>query len=431
MAEQFEIAPLGESLIERQRQTRKRTQKRAERNAWKAGLANAGVNLINRSLQDKAQQFLQSEPAMAVKAKFRSASEQAERVLNMRQEAMQQGLSMPEYFMKTRYLPEVTAEFASQYGSQYRPESYASQLRDIAWDLSNKEAQEYEIALAKALEVPAWDQVEGNLDRIMMPPANAGEALIGKIRGIFGGKPPEQIQQEILERLDQEGTIKNDNLRQYFDKVLVNHGLDEAVARVRALDASGFDENSKITQQVSISTAGGRIALNTIQLVEDGKGNTTASVVDTKVHEMPETKEERVTVLRDIMNDVDIEAVARETFTNEAYAVFTEMLGERQIDAANARKVVSTADGGYVAPNWEIMGQVYSQLAQNPANLRNDRHADRMANVMGLLASHLSNAFAASEGDPEEFMKELMKLAEFSNTLSGFLLPPSSIEFGQ
>lgn len=408
MVQQYDITELGESLVERTRTNREKTYKRQRQDAWKIALAQTGVNFINRSLQKKADEFLMSEEAMAVKGRYKANAEQASRIINMRNAAQEQGKTMQQYFFDSTYLPEITAQFQSKYGNDFKPEDYASQIREKAWELANQEAAEFEVALDSAMKVPAWEEVSGRLDQIISPPRTAGEALLGKVKGLWTGQSSDDIRRDILKRIDDEGRIFNDSIQSNFDRILKDDGISKAREFVDSIDTTKMRPNDRIIWSSNIvDNPNGSIIVKEA-FVHKANGDiipfSDVSDMEGAGLEIIELKDWRTITSEDDMEERRLEMIrhsdvygsAEDILTPEGLAQFHNQLREAGIDASNY----------YEKQNYGRFNQIFQTISSDAVFVKNPELIDSMTTIMAAILQtdtpNLFQALTATDGIGEE-----------------------------
>lgn len=387
--EKYDITGLGESLVNRARDSRERAYKRQRRDAWKLGLIKGGVNLMNRALQKKADEFLISEEAMAIKGKYRSAAHQAQRILTTQQQAQEQGKNMQEYFFENTYLPEVTAHFQSIHGNDFRPEDYMEKIRSEAWRLAEQEAQEFEVAAEMAHQVPDWETAQKSIDNIISPPRSAGEALLGKVTGLFKDQTPDDIRRDILQRIEETGIVANQSARNAFEKILADEGISEARKFVENLDTSGFEPNDRVeyTAQVVPNNQSNSIHVVTNGFVHKANGDVVPIETPPTVVELVAPTLDQYDTARleqashqfrlDFMRTLDVFGAVDATLNVNGRAAFHDALGNFDIPITPA----NFTEG----ENFERMSEIYRRLKSDPDNLADPDSARNNAEILSTI----------------------------------------------
>lgn len=243
-----EISELGESLLARARSNNEMRAKRNRRQAYNIAFGTAAVGLLNNQLTKRADQFLQKEQVLAAKARYKATADQAAQIYKIRDAAATNNQSMEDYFYESRYLPALQDAYTAKFGEEFTKESYLPQMQAEARRLAAAEAVEFEDALRMADGVPSLDQASRNIDSLVAPPRNAGEALLGKVGEFISGKSGEDVRSEILQRVEEEGLIKNQSAKIVFDKILADGGASAAVDWIDQLNTEDFNPNTTITE---------------------------------------------------------------------------------------------------------------------------------------------------------------------------------------
>lgn len=376
-----DIKELGESLLTRQQTRNDRQYKESKREAYKIGLATAGVGMINEHLKNKAVQFLTSEPVLAQKAKYRAAVAQADRIGAMHATIQESGKTAEEWFLENRYMPAMEEQYKAKFGTEFVPQSYLPSLRAKAYELSQQEASNFSEALAAAQTVPDLETAMQQADSVLVPPTNAGASLFGKIKGLLSGKTEDDYRRESLERVEAMQPMANESVRTAFDKVSRLQGYEAAVEFVQRLDTSGFEKNQKVevkTDLIADPNKNGILAVS-IETITDDLGNNISQKVTHELIETLANPEEKDRLFRQVVDKADFPNLAEKTLTPAANSMFARRLNERGLN------MLDIAD----ATQFREISRVYQDVASNKQNLRDDVRAEGFTEMMsaGLAAS--------------------------------------------
>lgn len=368
-----DIKELGESLLQRQRDRNDQIYNRSRKEAYKLALGTAGVGLLNDTLVRKAQQFMVSEPMMAQKAKYRAATAQAQNIVNMNNQIIESGFSPEQYFMNTRYLPMMEEEWKATYGEQFVPTAYLPQLREEAQRLAKEEATRFTEALAAAQSLPDYETAISSLTALTIPPTNAGQSLLQKVKGIFTGKSADDFRRDAIARVEEQGLIKNDTFRALFNTMSEDEGIDAAVNFVRRLDTRGFTEATNLERKTEIfkNDDGSYDVISTV-VAKDGTGDVTVTrdrmdaptrtdevvqfadgtpyiverrtsegrteVVDIRSDPISiDTPEGQMQMAKSLMDMSNPNSIAQDTLNARGYLEYTRLLNERGLSGTDIR----------------------------------------------------------------------------------------------
>lgn len=195
------IKKLGESLLGDQRKRNDQIYKQQRKEAYKLGLMQAGVSLINNSLKNKAVGFIQSEQAMAARAKQKRGYEDAQFYINQQSAIEGSGLSAVDYFTQ-QLLPtarEVAVETIRE--QDYDPDTYNTLIRQYTRELAQKKAEEHQKGFSLAGEIQSPEEFE-KFQLMHATRMNSGfDWLASNVKALFGGKSKEQLDLETMDAI--------------------------------------------------------------------------------------------------------------------------------------------------------------------------------------------------------------------------------------
>jgi hypothetical protein len=370
-----DIKELGESLLTRQQTRNDRQYKESKREAYKIAIAEAGIGLVNTHLRNKATEFLTSEPVLAQKAKYRAAVTQAERISAMQQQIEEAGKSPEEWFLENRYMPVMEEQYKAQYGTQFVPESYLPLLREKAMELSAQEAEGFKEAVRVAQSIPDMETAMAQVNSIVVPPTNAGQGLLRKVKGLFQGKSEEDFRQESLARLESEGAFVNESVRDAFNKVNRLQGYDQAVNFVKSLNTSGFEPNDKVEAKVDIvpDPAGTGWGIFTITTTTDSRGNTIDQKVTQERIDGVLKPEDDQKVFRAVVEKTDYPKMAKDILSPAGQSLFVGKLNERGLNYVDIK----------TPEEYTRISRVFQDVVSNANNLRDDIRASSIGESIG------------------------------------------------
>ena len=385
-----EIKELGESLLGRQQRRNDRQYDQSRREAYKIALATAGVGLVNEQLKVKATEFMASEPVLAQKAKYRAAVAQAKTIADMNEDIMATNQTPEEYFMNTRYLPQMEEQYKAQYGTQFVPESYLPLLREKASELARAEAETFSESLRVAQALPDYETAMSEINSVVLPPTSAGGGLLRKVKGLFSGRTEDDFRREALDKVEEQGLIRNESVREAFDKVNRLQGIDEAINFVKRLNTSGFKETQKVVVDTKImaDNSGGFGIFNT-ETTSDGDGNTISTRTTHERIEGLGDEEKKQKVIDAIIAQADIPNLARQTLNPRGAALLARRLNENGLNLVSVR----------TPEDFSKVSSIYQDITTNPENLKDDA-------VDAAIMAAVAEVLGATEGGLKAFMTE-------------------------
>lgn len=419
------IAELGESLLARAKETNKRRAKESRREAYKIAFATGAVGLTNNILNRRAEQFLQNEQVLAVKGRYKANADQAAQILGIQEKADAEGVTIEDYFYKNRYLPAMEAEYQAKYGDEgFTTSSYMPQLMGEARRLARAEATEFQEALSIANSLPSYEEAATNLNSLVAPPRNAGQALVTGVTDFFRGRDSSVVRQDILDRIDREGKIQSDSAKVAFSKVLQDSGASAAAEFADHFEGGKHAEDT-VSEMIQFNLVGDDLVTTTIKTATDWKGNSIVTLGDTKtVHTAidPTDAQSVAELANTIRNQVNIQQLAVNTLTRDAYANWQSALSSEGINAANLR------DGD----NWHRAGELYSNLTSDPQNVKDEVSANNVAANQQALFEVFANTISALEKDPTKLKEFMAQLQEWSYEWNQVQVPtnPGSSSYG-
>ena len=267
------IAVLGESLLGRAKETNKRRAKANRREAYKIAFGTGAAKLANNALARKSAQFLQQERVLAAKARYKATADQASQIYSIRDAAAEKNQTMEDFFYENKYLPALKTEYEAQFGKEFTVDSYSQQMNEEARRLSVGEAAEFNVALTAANKVPTLGEASKNIDSLVSPPRNVGEAMVSGVSNFFKGKTSGDVRNEILDRVESDGIIRNESVKIAFDSILRDSGASAAADWARTLDKSEFKDNVVITDVIDYVVNDNEVILNKHKIATDHQGN--------------------------------------------------------------------------------------------------------------------------------------------------------------
>ncbi len=371
-----DIKELGESLLARAKATNKAQYKKTRNEGYKIAALTAGVGLMNEAVKQNAIQFMGSEEVMANRAKYRAAVNRAGNIASLNEQIQTSGKTPEQYFYETRYLPQMQEEYKAQFGAQYVPESYLPNLRDKALELSRKDAEDFAQAYEMAASIPDMETAMNDFNTVVMPPTTVGAGALERIKGFFTGRKEGDFRDEAIQRINDQGLIKNESYKAAFDRVAQSQGLDEAVNFVRTLDTSGFTKNEIVDVKTEIMAADGGakfFSFTTTQVIDPDSGKVLSAETTSKEHDGFKSPEAIKDLTLAAIDRIDIAGSARTTLTPKGLSEVNIELEKRGLNL----DIINTMDDA------KIVAEVYRQASQVQGNIRDDVNKQVVGEVMG------------------------------------------------
>lgn len=243
-----EIRELGESLLARAKQRNEDQFKRSRKEAYKIALLTAGGGLLNKQLQNKTNDFLNSEQMLAARAKQRAGYLDAQRYVSVQDSIDASGMNSVEYFER-ELLPQVRERALEQVREQeLDQDSLSIYVRDQARKLAEQKAQSHDAGyrIAQTVESPedfaAFQQMA-----VERRNSNANRLLRGVGR-LFGGKSQAEIDQEIITTIENSDMIRRAETTSLLRRTYAQTGdLSLAVRAAEAVERGDIEAAAKTT----------------------------------------------------------------------------------------------------------------------------------------------------------------------------------------
>jgi len=390
------IAVLGESLLGRAKETNKRRNKANRREAYKIAFGTGATSLLNKTLARKSDQFLQQEKVLAAKARYKATADQASQIYSIRDAAAEKNQTMEDFFYENKYLPALQQEYAAKFGNKFTTASYAPQMNAEARRLSVAEASEFETAVTAADKVPSLEEASKNIDSLIAPPRNAGEALISKVGGFFSGKSSNDVSQEILQRVDEDGLLKNQAAKGVFDAILADSGASAAADWAGNLDAANFEPNDIVTQTHVLQVVGDNLVMASVDevkhfdgstdLVKNGEGNfVTKEVIP--VGKLDAARVDDMSHKQRVSTNVS--GLADTFLTPDGVAALADLMSTNNLNFTN---VYDSQE------NLNQVSQMFTRLLVDPNNVKDPEKAELMNTTLSAFLDSTGPLFTALSG---------------------------------
>lgn len=193
-----DIKQLGESLLADQRKRNDQVYKEGKREAYKLGLMQAGVSLLNNSLKNRAVNFMQSEQAMAARAKQKRGYQDAQFFVGQQEVIDNSGMSAVDYFTE-QLLPSAKTLAAESIREQdYDPDTYNTLIRQYTRELATKKAEEHMKGFEFASQIQTPEEFETFQAMHSTRNATGFDWLASNVKAMFGGKTRQELDQETM-----------------------------------------------------------------------------------------------------------------------------------------------------------------------------------------------------------------------------------------
>jgi hypothetical protein len=201
------IKQLGESLLADQRKRNDNIYKEGRKEAYKLGLMQAGVGLLNSSLKNRAINFMQSEQAMAGRAKQKRGYQDAQFFVTQQETIDNSGMNAVDYFTE-QLLPSAKQLASESIREQdYDPDTYNTLIRQYTRELAQKKATEHASGFESASQIQTPEEFE-KFQAMHATRMNTGfDWLASNVKAMFGGKTREELDQETLNLLSNSDMI--------------------------------------------------------------------------------------------------------------------------------------------------------------------------------------------------------------------------------
>lgn len=244
-----DIKVLGESLLADQRKRNDRIYKETRREAYKLGLMQAGVSILNSGLQQKTRDFLASEPAMTARVKQRRGYEDAQFYIRQQDNIDNSGQSALDYF--TKQVQPLAEEIAlEQFKEQnFDKDSYMRVIREYSQELAAKrlEAHQRGFEVASTISSPedfaAFQAIQATKN------STGFDWAVSSLKAMFGGKSREDLDQEVIESIANSPQVQNAETVSALRKAYSQIGDINIAQRVAgAIESGRIEEAERIVR---------------------------------------------------------------------------------------------------------------------------------------------------------------------------------------
>jgi len=259
-----EIDELGSSLLQRQRTTRKRTQKRIDkdqRNAmWLKG-AGVGVGLVNNYLKEKAANFINNnEELMGQRLIYLKQLQNKERIVDEYGEAIAYPTGVEGWLAEKKFAPIILANFQRDYSTK---SSSQRDLNNLVLEQSREAAREhkdnFEKAYEAALQMEPIEKYDAYISSRDGRAENVGGLIFNSLSRMFNDRTQADIDQEMIQSIRNNRFGKNATQLAHFDS-LIKDGVSARDAidltytgtnRLKTLKDWGIEEAETILSRIT------------------------------------------------------------------------------------------------------------------------------------------------------------------------------------
>jgi hypothetical protein len=420
------IDELGMSLLAKQDKRREESirrdrkfHKRARRTQLFGAAANIAVNIGNKVLAQKAEDFLNSEQVYNQKIKYKNATNSAERIKSQEQIIRASGFSTQAFF-EDQSRSIIRAQADELYAEErLDKDAYSRYIREQAAVYGKEMALQHDEALKRADRVISSDSYDNIIKMANNRPKNVGEYVID----LFRGKSKRNIDDEAFEAIKNHAATKNaDEFIEFFEGEY-NRTKD----LVQAHDFANKVFPGIVSKTFKDTTYSTKVAGNQLIMLKETSFFDTAShqwleldnapfnvVVTKEVFDMSTPAEIDISlnkVIKAFNDNFNYGVRGHAILTTAGFQLFRELVPE----AIHIERITNAED-------LETVSTIWAKVVANDDNLKSagkDAVAEAVFDmVTTTLPYELRAFFAAMEKDPEraeELNKELiLTVAKFT-----------------
>jgi hypothetical protein len=203
-----------ERLSEEERERRRKERRRARREDLLGKAAGIGLNIGNRILAEKTNDFLNSEQVFNQRIKYKTATNYTERIKDQEKLIQDSGLSASHYYSE-QYKPTIKARADELFKEEKLDEdAYNRYMTEQADIYGKKMALKHNEALRLADQVISSDSYDNVLKMANKRPKDVGDYVIG----LFRGKSKQNIDDEAFESIKSHAATQNaDEFIEFFE----------------------------------------------------------------------------------------------------------------------------------------------------------------------------------------------------------------------
>lgn len=228
-----EIDELGSSLLNRQRDTRKRTEKRLRRDTRNQAVLNVaakGMQLANSALKNRADTFVnENEELIGQKMLYNKALRNKERLLEEYDLAQAHPAGELDWLASTKFAPIIKNNLESTFNtSGFSKRDTDRWVNEQALEEAKKYQGSWNKSIDEALKMGSIDDYNAYISSNDGRAENVGGFLFNKISRSLNNKTQADVDKEILTSFKNSRFSKNAEALNYFEgltKVGLNHNV--------------------------------------------------------------------------------------------------------------------------------------------------------------------------------------------------------------
>ena len=303
-----EIEALGESLLQRQRTTRKRKQRRIDkdqRNALWLNVAGVGVGLANNYLRERATNFINNnEEIQGQRLLFQKSLKNKERIITEYGQAQQHATGVEGWLAENKFAPIIKANIERTFSTRgYSKKDIENMVLDRAKVEAAKYRNSYEKSYEEALKMGTIEDFDSYIRSKDGHAENVGGFLFNQISRSLNDTTQEDIDQEMIQSIRNNRFGKNALQLAYFDNQ-VSAGARVQDAKDLAYKGgsdTGFTNRGTVPERYTLEDYGVGRAVPILKSVEPHSLNFSLYGRDQTVHLNKFTYEDETGELMDII----------------------------------------------------------------------------------------------------------------------------------
>jgi GH24 family phage-related lysozyme (muramidase) len=256
-----EIEELGASLLQRQRTTRKRKQKRYDkdkRNAMWLQVAGQGVSLANNYLRERATNFINNnEDLMGQRLTYLKQLQNKERIIDEYGQAIAHPTGVEGWLAEKKFAPIILANFQRDYPTRG---SSKRDLDNLVLEQAREEAKihkdNFEKTYEAALQMGDIDDYDAYIRSRDGRAENVGGFLFNSLSRMFNDRTQADIDQEMIKSIRKNRFGKNATQVAHFDSLIkdgvsARDAIDLTYEGTRTLEDWGIEKEESILKSMT------------------------------------------------------------------------------------------------------------------------------------------------------------------------------------
>ena len=240
-----EIKELGESLLARQRKRNDEIYNRSKADAYKLAFLQAGSSLLSNSIRNKANDFLNNEELMAARAKQKIGWDAAQATIRENDIIVASGLT-PQDYWENQMLPfakQIALEQVQEQNMDIKSiDTLDAYVREQVRTLAQQKAAAHKAAYDVAVTVQSPEDYLASQVVASQRLNSNTNWFVNKVKGVFGGKSMQDLEQETIRALTQSSAVTNATAAAELRNVYAKTG-----SLSMAINASKLLDDGKIT----------------------------------------------------------------------------------------------------------------------------------------------------------------------------------------